>query len=129
MSAWAYSIDPQSSIPDPNREGGGTATETLPDIEKKDKTGYAPMYHVILHNDDTHSYEYVIRMLGQLFGMSVEKAFKHAEEVDKTGVTILDTTTLERAELKRDQIRAFGPDPHLAESKGSMSATIEPADK
>ena len=129
MSTQSHSFTPQASAPDTDRDGGGTATETLPEIEKKNKTEYAPLYHVILHDDNTHSFEYVIRMLGQLFGMSIEKAFKHAEEVHTTGVTILDTTTLERAELKRDQIKAFGPDPHLAESKGSMYASIEPADK
>jgi ATP-dependent Clp protease adaptor protein ClpS len=43
-------------------------------------------------------------------------------------VSIVETTTLERAELKRDQIRAFGPDKYSNNSKGSMSATIEPAE-
>jgi len=37
------------------------------------------------------------------------------------------TTTLERAELKRDQIRAFGKDVLNAECPGSMYATIEPS--
>jgi len=35
------------------------------------------------------------------------------------------TTTKEHAELKRDQVHAFGADRLLARSKGSMSATIE----
>jgi ATP-dependent Clp protease adaptor protein ClpS len=91
-------------------------------------TKKAPLYHVILHDDDQHSYQYVIKMLMQLFGKDPERAFQHAKEVDSTGVTIVETTSLERAELKRDQIRAFGPDPLLAKSRGSMSATIEPAE-
>jgi hypothetical protein len=33
---------------------------------------------------------------------------------------------LEHAELKRDQIHAFGADRLIARSKGSMSASIEP---
>jgi ATP-dependent Clp protease adaptor protein ClpS len=41
---------------------------------------------------------------------------------------IVDTTSLERAELKRDQIHAYGPDPRLPRCAGSMSATIEPAE-
>jgi ATP-dependent Clp protease adaptor protein ClpS len=86
------------------------------------------MYHVILHDDDTHTYHYVVAMLVQLFGKSPERALQHAAEVDKTGVSIVETTTLERAELKRDQIRAFGRDPLLENSTGSMSATIEPAE-
>ena len=91
-------------------------------------TRKAPLYHVILHDDDTHSYNYVIAMLIQLFGKQPEQAYKHALEVDSTGVTIVDTTTLERAELKRDQIRAYGRDPLIPASTGSMSATIEPAE-
>jgi ATP-dependent Clp protease adaptor protein ClpS len=88
----------------------------------------APLYHVILHDDDMHTYNYVIAMLIQLFGKQPEQAFQHAVEVDKTGVTIVDTTSLERAELKRDQIKAFGRDPLIEKSTGGMFASIEPAE-
>lgn len=84
-----------------------------------------PRYHVILWNDDDHTYQYVIRMLKQLFGHPPETGFKLAREVDRRGRVIVLTTTREHAELKRDQIRAFGADRLLARSKGSMSATIE----
>lgn len=86
-----------------------------------------PPYHVILLDDDDHSYDYVIEMLRKLFGHPETLAFKMAEEVDATGRVIVDTTTLERAELKRDQIHAYGADPRISRSKGSMSATVEPA--
>jgi ATP-dependent Clp protease adaptor protein ClpS len=46
--------------------------------------------------------------------------------VDTTGRVIVDTTTKERAELKQEQIHAFGRDPRLATCAGSMSAIIEP---
>lgn len=87
-----------------------------------------PPYHVILLNDDDHTYEYVVRMLKELFGHPVERGFRMAEQVDKTGRAIVMTTTLELAELKRDQIHAYGPDPLLERCKGSMSAEIEPAE-
>lgn len=86
-----------------------------------------PPYNVILHDDDDHSYDYVIEMLGKLFGHNQTKAFLMAVEVDTTGRVIVDTTTLERAELKRDQIHAYGPDPLIKRCQGSMTATIEPA--
>jgi len=85
-----------------------------------------PRYHVVLWNDDDHTYEYVIAMLRRLFGFPPEKGFLIAEEVDRTGRAIVMTTTREHAELKRDQIHAFGADRLLARSKGSMSASIEP---
>jgi ATP-dependent Clp protease adaptor protein ClpS len=86
-----------------------------------------PPYNVILLNDDDHSYEYVIAMLQQLFGYPPEQGFQMAKTVDTTGRVIVATTSLERAELKRDQIHAFGPDPLIPRCKGSMSAMIEPA--
>lgn len=105
-----------------------TATLPKPVEHTDEKTKKQPPYHVILLNDDDHTYEYVIRMLKQLFGHSVERGFKMAQEVDKKGRVIVATTSMERAELKRDQIHAYGPDPLLARSQGSMSAEIEPAE-
>ena len=87
-----------------------------------------PPYHVILLNDDDHSYDYVIEMLGKVFGHNSATGLIMAEEVDTTGRVIVETTTLERAEFKRDQIHASGPDGRIERCKGSMSATIEPAE-
>jgi ATP-dependent Clp protease adaptor protein ClpS len=96
--------------------------------EASNQTVHMPRYHVILLNDDDHTYEYVILMLGELFGHSKERAFQMAQEVDKTGRAIVDTTSKERAELKQEQIHAYGADPLSTHSKGSMSAVIEPAE-
>jgi ATP-dependent Clp protease adaptor protein ClpS len=85
-----------------------------------------PRYHVVLWNDDDHTYQYVIAMLRQLFGHPPERGFVLAKQVDRDGRVVVLTTTKEHAELKRDQIHAFGADRLLARSKGSMSASIEP---
>lgn len=103
-------------------------TITLPEEQTDVRTKRQPPYHVILLNDDDHTYQYVIHMLKVLFGHPEETGFQMAREVDTKGRVIVDTTTLERAELKRDQIHAFGPDPLLPRCKGSMSAVIEPAE-
>lgn len=87
-----------------------------------------PPYHVILWDDTDHSYDYVIMMMKRLFRMPIEKGFQIAKEVDSRGRAICMTTTLELAELKRDQIHSFGKDDLLTRCKGSMSATIEPAE-
>ena len=97
------------------------------DKPSKTKPRLLPPFHVVLHDDDDHSYEYVIEMLGRLFGHVLSKAFQMAQEVDATGRVIVDTTTKERAELKRDQIHAYGADWRLERCRGSMRATIEPA--
>ena len=86
-----------------------------------------PLWHVILLDDDAHTYEYVIEMLCKLFRHSPERAFEMAREVDSSGRVIVDTTVFERAEFKAQQIHAYGPDWRVAGCAGSMSATIEPA--
>lgn len=101
---------------------------TLPETEADHKLRFQPPYHVILLNDDDHSYIYVITMLKELFGHPVEKGYQLAEEVDKTGRAIVYTTTLEHAEFKQDQIHAYGPDPTITRCHGSMTAEIEPAE-
>ena len=106
-----------------------TKTITAPKPHTEQRTKRQPPYHVVLLDDDDHTYEYVIRMLQDLFGHSFETAYLMAVEVDTTGRVIVLTTTKEHAELKRDQIQAFGPDPLSSPScAGSMSAAIEPAE-
>ncbi len=86
-----------------------------------------PRYHVILWNDDDHSFDYVIRMMKELFGHPETHGMSIAKEVDSSGKAVCLTTTMEHAELKRDQIKAYGRDRLIARCKGSMSASIEPA--
>ncbi|HVL14669.1 MAG TPA: ATP-dependent Clp protease adaptor ClpS [Gemmata sp.] len=107
-----------------------SGTTALPDadVEQESRTRRQPPYNVILLNDDDHSYEYVIEMLKALFGYPVEKGFQLAKVVDTQGKAVVCTTSLERAELKRDQIHAFGPDARIPRCEGSMSAVIEPAE-
>ena len=93
-------------------------------IEKEELT---PLFRVVLLDDDEHTYDYVVEMLASLFCMPAEVAFRHAVEVDTTGRTVVITCEREQAEFGRDQIHAYGADPRMAVSKGSMSAVVEPA--
>jgi len=86
-----------------------------------------PLYHVVLLDDNDHTYEYVIEMLCMLFFLSTEAAYKNACEVDAMGRTIVITCDKETAEFGRDQIHAYGADWRMPRSKGSMSAQVEPA--
>ena len=104
-----------------------TSTITPHKEKTEQKTKGLPPYNVVLLNDDDHSFEYVIVMLKTLFGHPPERGYKMAMEVHTTGRVIVATTNLEKAELKREQIQAFGPDPLIPRCKGSMSATVEPA--
>jgi ATP-dependent Clp protease adaptor protein ClpS len=106
------------------KETGKGRLHPLPETQPKK----LPPYNVILLDDDDHTYEYVVGMVRKLFGFSPERAYLLAREVDTSGRVILDTTTLERAELKRDQIHTFGRDWRVARCEGSMTAVIEPAE-
>ena len=87
-----------------------------------------PRYHVVLLDDEDHTYEYVIEMLMRLFRHGRETAWKMAWEVDHRGRSIVYTTNKEQAEHKRSQIQSYGADRRLSGSKGSMSAVVEKAD-
>lgn len=91
----------------------------------KPKPKRLPLYHVILWNDDEHTFEYVIDMMQNLFGHPEETGYQIAVTVHEAGRAIVYTTHLELAEMKRDQIHAFGPDNFLKESTCSMRATLE----
>jgi ATP-dependent Clp protease adaptor protein ClpS len=99
----------------------------LPEVEDDTSNQLQPLYHVILLNDEDHTYDYVIEMLQKIFGFTESKALSHAVEVDTKGTTILLTCELEKAEHKRDLIHSYGPDWRLPRSLGSMAAVIEPA--
>ena len=103
------------------------SSSVLPEIEDEVSERVQPLYHVILLNDEDHTYDYVVEMLTKLFGMSEATAFGHAVEVDTKGTTIVLTCELSKAELKRDQIHSYGADWRLPRSLGSMAAVIEPA--
>ena len=94
--------------------------------EPGDLRQQAPVYNVVLLDDAEHTYDYVVEMLEKLFALSAEAAWNHAVEVDSTGRTIVMTCELPAAEFGRDQIHAFGADPRMPNSKGSMSAIVEP---
>ncbi len=106
------------------------AAVAVPDIQEQQssaKPRRQPRYHVILWDDPEHTFDYVIAMMRELFHMSDSQGRRLAQEVDSQGRAVCLTTTMEHAELKRDQIKAYGRDINSQRSKGSMSASIEPA--
>lgn len=99
--------------------------QTRPKKRRKRKPEKEPRFHVVLWNDEEHTYQYVIRMLQSIFGYPPEQGYRLAKEVDSSGRAIVFTSSLGSAELKRDQILSFGPDPYMTESNGPLCATLE----
>jgi ATP-dependent Clp protease adaptor protein ClpS len=84
-------------------------------------------YHLILLDDDDHTYQYVIEMLGTVLGYEPEKAYALACIVDAEGRVTIETASHDQVTRHQRQIHSYGPDPRIARCKGSMSATVEEA--
>ncbi|MEZ4554030.1 MAG: ATP-dependent Clp protease adaptor ClpS [Dehalococcoidia bacterium] len=83
-------------------------------------------YHLVLLNDDDHTYQYVIEMLGAVLGYQPEKAFAIACVVDSEGRATVETASHEQVTGHQRQIHGYGPDPRVRRCRGSMSAIVEP---
>ncbi len=104
-----------------------SAPTATPALKRNSEEQHVRLFHVVLLDDDEHTYDYVIEMLQKLFFVSLQLAFQHAVEVDTTGRTIVITCERLQAEFARDQIQGYGADPRMPKSKGSMSAILVPA--
>lgn len=74
----------------------------------KDKTYYAPMYKVLIHNDDKTPYDFVARevCIG-IFKLKEEEARKLTHEVHTTGLGLAGIFALEQAEFKCEQVTSL----------------------
>ena len=64
-------------------------------------------YNVIIFNDDITPMEYVVIVLATVFHMDVEQAIHAMMNIHMSGQGVVDTTTLEDAYAKLDQIEAM----------------------
>jgi ATP-dependent Clp protease adaptor protein ClpS len=104
-----------------------TKTEPKSKTDARAQTRRQPPYHVVILNDEEHTFPYVIELLVKLFGHALPAAEALTWEIHTRGRAIVYTTHKEKAELKRDQVLAYGPDPRMSISKGPLGCYIEPA--
>jgi ATP-dependent Clp protease adaptor protein ClpS len=104
-------------------------TQTTPKArtDPKTRTRRQPPYNVIVLNDEEHTFDYVIEMLAKIFGHSLMIAETLTWRIHNTGRAIVLTKHKELAELKREQVLAYGPDPRMSISNGPLDCYIEPA--
>src|SRR5207249_11564512 len=84
------------------------------------KDDLSKLYHVIILNDEEHTFEYVIEMLQAIFGFSHATALAHTTEADTTGSSFVWTCGVEEAEQMREQIDAFGQVCRMLDSRVSV---------
>lgn len=109
------------------------ATTTLPPLRRQVAQPQMlprqePPWHVILLDDDQHTFRYVVEMLEDIFGHPVELGFKMANEVHESGRVIVATIHKELAELRQEQIHLYQPRHPYSDCKGQMMAVIEPSE-
>jgi len=104
-----------------------TRTMPRPRTDPTTQTRRQPPYNVVILNDEEHTFDYVIELLVKLFAHPLARAKELTWQIHTTGRAIVLTTHKEKAELKRDQVLAYGPDPRMSISKGPLGCYIEPA--
>lgn len=85
-----------------------------------------PPYHVILHNDEDHTFQYVIGMMATIFGYDIQRGFMIACEVDEKKRAIVVTCHKELAELRVEQIHEYRAEDEP--NTPPMKASMEPAE-
>jgi ATP-dependent Clp protease adaptor protein ClpS len=104
-----------------------TIVTTKPKEKEDTDTRRVPPYHVILENDDHHSFEFVVDVLRKALGWGEQRAFLATNEAHTKGRAIVWTGPKEVAELKVDQIRSFHEIHGDGRKLGPLGVTIEPA--
>ena len=95
--------------------------------EPSTEAALAKRYHLILLDDNDHTYTYVVGMLGRIFGYEREKAYAIAGVVDSQGQAVVETAGYEQATRHQRMIHRNGADPRIERCRGSMSAIVEEA--
>lgn len=95
-------------------QGWLAMTETLPETLLGRNTTTAPLYKVLLHNDDRNSMDHVVRALMKVFRYDEPAAVRIMLEAHQTGLALCAVEPFEQAEFHRDQLVAL-----------SLTATIE----
>jgi ATP-dependent Clp protease adaptor protein ClpS len=93
----------------------------------KPKTRRIPPYHVILENDDHHSFEFVVEVLRKALHYDEQKAVLLTTEAHDQGRAVVWTGSKEVAELKQEQMLSFHETRPGGHKLGPLGVTIEPA--
>ncbi len=97
-----------------------TDSKTKAGVSSKAKEDNPPMYKVLLHNDNYTTMEFVVEILVNVFGKSLEKANQIMLNVHNKGKEVCGIYTLEIAETKMETVL------NLASNKGfPLKSTME----
>ena len=120
------SFEPPDDDPFGSGTAGGVAVAE-PKVKRKTKPNRNPRYAVVIENDEDHTFRYLVDVLRAVCAHTKEDAERLTDKIDKTGRAVVWPGPLEVAELKRDQIREYGPDTYAKTPVTvPLSVLIEP---
>jgi ATP-dependent Clp protease adaptor protein ClpS len=80
---------------------------------------------VVIYNDDTHTYDYVVEVLTKCCKLTKDQAFRCAVETDMTGRSMVFFGSKEKCEDVCNKILDYGPDHRMDKSMTSLDAAVE----
>jgi ATP-dependent Clp protease adaptor protein ClpS len=80
---------------------------------------------VTIHNDEEHSFNYVIRLFTKAFNINHNMAFALAKRINALGKASIEVSDFESAEKLRCLLVAPGPDRLVKFSSGPLNVTID----
>jgi ATP-dependent Clp protease adaptor protein ClpS len=95
--------------------------------ETDNQTRLLPPYHVILENDDHHTFEFVISVLRKVFRVTEQRAYEFAVQAHTKGRAIVWTGAKEVAELHVEQMLGFSEILGDGRKLGPLGVYLEPA--
>jgi ATP-dependent Clp protease adaptor protein ClpS len=95
--------------------------------ETSDQTRLLPPYHVILENDDDHTFEFVVSVLQKVFRVTEQQATVLTMEAHTKGRAIVWTGAKEVAELRVEQMLGFSEILQSGRKLGPLGVYLEPA--
>ncbi len=105
-----------------------TIVRTKPKTREASETRQIPPYHVILENDDHHSFEFVVEVMQKAMGYNEQRAFLLTHEAHSKGRAVVWTGPKEVAELKAEQISSFHETRADGRKLGPLGVSVEPAE-
>ena len=82
-------------------------TQTVTEPVAGSETKLAPLYRVLIHNDDVTPMDFVVRVLAEIFHLDATRSISIMWEAHTKGVAHVVTEPLEQAEFHVDQARSL----------------------
>jgi ATP-dependent Clp protease adaptor protein ClpS len=89
--------------------------------ESEARSGFCPQYRVLVHNDPVTTMDFVVGVLVQVFGRSVEQAVEIMFAAHTSDVALVVVLPLEQAELRIEQAHSLARARHFP-----LTFTCEP---